>query len=495
MSVGLLDFFVLEASDYVDRLQRLAASDEPQGPDSATLLKLARGLRGSATMARLTTFADAVSGLERGAGLLHEGRIAWTPALGVSITESIAELRALIPMARLWGDGQDQRARSAAGRMAAVLDAAERHGEMMQSGAGANPAPAATPLSPNRAVAAFFDSIDQHAAASAPAPAPLPAMTSPVLPMPAVMRLVESAATSAPVAGVAAMSDAHMSVVPIASLAPTDGADAMIFRAPAPSITFAQRFIADAAPLVGSLQSRLAPFRQGTMPQPGSDVGAAFRPVLLSLRDLAVSYGHDDIGGFCDAVLGAPAPLPTAAVGALDMALTVMLQPQLAPHLRAQRLTELSRVILAATPLSGAAHDTDLRFAGNQRTRTPLATPLVGTRTATPRPAPSVARPTPAAPRGRELNALLTNSLEKVRELDVTPLGLLAIPGNAVPPASVTSAPEPDVVPMETLLYRGPRALSRARHIVGQLRSSGERGDTSLLAELFDLVELAGSSH
>lgn len=493
MSVGLLDFFVLEASDYVDRLQRLAASDEPQGPDSATLLKLARGLRGSATMARLTTFADAVSGLERGAGLLHEGRIAWTPALGVSITESIAELRALIPMARLWGDGQDQRARSAAGRMAAVLDAAERHGEMMQSGAGAGPAPAATPLSPNRAVAAFFDTIDQHAAASAPAP--LPATSSPVLPMPVVMRLNESAATSAPVAGVAAMSDAHMPVVPIASLAPTGGADAMVFRAPAPSITFAQRFIADATPLVGSLQSRLAPLRQGTMQRVGSDMAAAFRPVLLSLRDLAVSYGHDDIGGFCDAALGAPAPLPTAAVSALDMALTVMLQPEVAPHLRAQRLIELRRDILAATPLRGAAHDIDLRSSGNQRTRTPLATPLVGTRTATPRPAPSVARPTPAAPRGRELNTLLTSSLEKVRELDVTPLGLLAIPGNAVPPASVTSAPAPDVVPMESLLYRGPRALSRARHIVGQLRSSGEHGDTSLLAELFDLVELAGSSH
>ena len=76
MSVGLLDFFVLEASDYVDRLQRLVATDEAQGPDAATLLKLARGLRGSAVMARLTSFAAAASGVERGALLLHEGSIA-----------------------------------------------------------------------------------------------------------------------------------------------------------------------------------------------------------------------------------------------------------------------------------------------------------------------------------------------------------------------------------------------------------------------------------
>ena len=92
MSVGLLDFFVLEASDYIDRLQRLVATDDPQGPDSATLLKLARGLRGSAVMARLGSFADAASGLERGARLLHEGRIAWTSDLAAAVTESVSEL-------------------------------------------------------------------------------------------------------------------------------------------------------------------------------------------------------------------------------------------------------------------------------------------------------------------------------------------------------------------------------------------------------------------
>jgi hypothetical protein len=51
------------------------------------------------------------------------------------------------------------------------------------------------------------------------------------------------------------------------------------------------------------------------------------------------------------------------------------------------------------------------------------------------------------------------------------------------------------VVPVEDLLYRGPRALSRARHLVTQLRANGRTPNPALLDELFDLVELAGATH
>ncbi len=484
MSVGLLDFFVLEASDYVDRLQRLVASDDPQGPDSATLLKLARGLRGSAVMARLGTFADAASGLERAARLLNEGRIAWTAGLGLSISDSVNELRALIPMARLWGEHHDERARTAGGKLASVLDAVEKHGELMQSGAG-TPAPSpAIVAEPNPAVTAFFDSIDHRA--NAPA-LPTP-MSSPVPPTPVAMRSVESATAVSPVRGMTAMSDATMPIVPIASLAPSNDLDAVVYRAPNPAITFAQRFTADVSPLIGSLRARLAPLRQGAMQEASADMVAAFRPVLMSLRDTAASYQHEDIRAFCDAVLTAQAPLPAAAAGALDTALTVILQPDLAPHLRAQRLAELRRVVFASTPLSSTAQSESVsRPSGSftPRRNTPLVASII--------PTPTVARPTPPAPSGRELSSLLRNSLEKVRELDATPLDLIVIPeGKAT--ASTSPDGEPDVVPIDTLLYRGPRALSRARHIVGQLRSAGDVHDAALIGELFDLVELAGSA-
>lgn len=486
MSVGLIDFFVLEASDYVDRLQRLVAADDPQGPDSATLLKLARGLRGSAVMARLGTFADAASGLERGARLLNDGRIAWTPGLATSVADSISELRALIPMARLWGEHHDERARTAGGKLASVLDAVERHGELMQSGGLASiPSPSsASSREPNPAVAAFFDTIDH----GAKAPALPVAMSSPVPSTSAAMRSVDSSSGVSPARGVPSMSDAPMPIVPIASLAPSNDVDAVVYRAPNPAVTFAQRFITDVTPLVGSLRARLAPLRQGTMQEASADMVAAFRPVLVSLRDIASSYQHEDIRVFCDSVLTAQAPLPAPAAGALDTALAVILQQDLAPHLRAQRLAELRRVVFASTPLSTAAQsETASRPNG---TFTPVRnTPMQATII----PTPTTLRPTPA-PRGRELNSLLSTSLEKVRELDVTPLDLIAIPGSNAPPATQAPDGEPDVVPVDTLLYRGPRALSRARHIVGQLRSAGATHDAALINELFDLVELAGSA-
>ncbi len=486
MSVGLLDFFVLEASDYIDRLQRLVAADDPQGPDAASLVKLARGLKGSAVMARLSSFADATSGLERAARLLQEGRIAWTPALGVAMADSVTDLRSLIPMARLWGESHDQRARSAAGKLAMVLDAVEAHGELMQRDGVVPPFADAGAGPPNAAVSAFFDSIDHGATA----PAVPSLMSSPVPPTPVTMRSVESASVPTPVAGMVAMTDAQMPIVPIASLAPSTDADAVVYRAPNPAISFAQRFIADVTPLVGSLRARLAPLRHGSMQEASADMVAAFRPVLVSLRDIASSYQHDDIRSFCDAVLTAQTPLPAPASGALDTALTVILQHDLAPHVRAQRLAELRRVVFAATPLSTSTQaEPASRSAGmfTPRSRAPIV--------ATPAVIPTVARPTPAAPSGRELSSLLNSSLANTRELETTPLDLIAVTSNGTPPASAGPDGEPDVIPIDALLYRGPRALSRARHIVGQLRGNGESHDSALLSELYDLVELAGSAN
>jgi len=482
---------VLEASDYVDRLQRLVATDEPQGPDSATLLKLARGLRGSAVMARLTSFAEAASGVERGAQLLHEGRIAWTPKLATVVADAVMELRALIPMARLWGDTHDQRARSAGGKLSSVIDAVERHGALMQSGARATPLAVPVVESPNRAVSAFFDSLD-HGAAAPAVPSP---MSSPVPPTPVAMRSAESASVPTPVRGMVAMSDTQMPIVPIATLAPTTGENAVVFRAPNPAITFAQRFIADVSPLIGSLRARLAPLCQGALQDASADMVAAFRPVLLSLRDTAASYEHADVREFCDAILTSRGPLPAAAAGALDTALAVILQHDLAPHLRAQRLGELQRVALAATPLSSGAQ-TGFSSRPSVRYTPQHRPPVISALVATPTPlvTPTVSRPTPTAPSGRELDSLLSQSLENVRELTATPLDLIAVPSTPRPLASTAPDGEPDVVPIDLLLYRGPRALSRARHIVGQLRTAGDAYEPALLSELLDLVELAGST-
>ncbi|HWZ58545.1 MAG TPA: hypothetical protein VNW46_06155, partial [Gemmatimonadaceae bacterium] len=64
---------------------------------------------------------------------------------------------------------------------------------------------------------------------------------------------------------------------------------------------------------------------------------------------------------------------------------------------------------------------------------------------------------------------------------------------NGTTTAGASNAPtEPDIVPIDSLLYRGPAALARARLLRDTLRADGSSAES--LAELFDLLDLAGSS-
>ena len=54
-SPGFLDFFVLEAGEYIEQLDGIILRG---GTDLEALVRSARALRGSATMAKLTPFAD-----------------------------------------------------------------------------------------------------------------------------------------------------------------------------------------------------------------------------------------------------------------------------------------------------------------------------------------------------------------------------------------------------------------------------------------------------
>ena len=49
-SAGVLDFFIVEANEYIERLDGLIASGGERGPDFAAFARNARMLRGSATM-------------------------------------------------------------------------------------------------------------------------------------------------------------------------------------------------------------------------------------------------------------------------------------------------------------------------------------------------------------------------------------------------------------------------------------------------------------
>ena len=76
---GLLDFFVLEAGEYLERLDGLLARAAGGAPPIDPFLTDARALRGSATMAKQTAIADVAAGLERVAKAIGDSSVAWSP--------------------------------------------------------------------------------------------------------------------------------------------------------------------------------------------------------------------------------------------------------------------------------------------------------------------------------------------------------------------------------------------------------------------------------
>jgi len=124
-SPGFLDFFILEASEYVEQLDGILAraSATGSGPDTEAIVRNARALRGSATMAKLTPFAELATALERVGRALREGGVSWSPALAGTLVATIDDLKILIRSVRAWSVGDDQRASARAAELARIAPA------------------------------------------------------------------------------------------------------------------------------------------------------------------------------------------------------------------------------------------------------------------------------------------------------------------------------------------------------------------------------------
>lgn len=114
---GFLDFFVLEASEYVEQLDGLLLAGGQGMPDGDAMLRTARALRGSATMAKLTPFADLAAALERVTRGLREGGVPWSPALRGVLVAAIDDLKILVRAARGWSGDDTQRAAARAAEL------------------------------------------------------------------------------------------------------------------------------------------------------------------------------------------------------------------------------------------------------------------------------------------------------------------------------------------------------------------------------------------
>ncbi len=114
---GLLDFFVLEASEYIEQLDGLLARAAGVAPDADEMLRVSRALRGSATMAKLPSIADLAAAIERVGRALQGGALEWDAALRATFTSAVDDLKILVRAVRNWSPAENQRATTRAAEL------------------------------------------------------------------------------------------------------------------------------------------------------------------------------------------------------------------------------------------------------------------------------------------------------------------------------------------------------------------------------------------
>ncbi|MDF1505977.1 hypothetical protein PYV61_23695, partial [Roseisolibacter sp. H3M3-2] len=285
-------------------------------------------------------------------------------------------------------------------------------------------------------------------------------------------------------------------IVPIRALAPDDGVDHVVHRAPSPPITADQRFRQAAVPLASALRRALGealrlPARADAA---RLTLGEDLRAELRDQRDLAESYDVRPVVNFCVAREAPLAALDERALDTVDGAAAALIESAGATWARST-----PGGAMAAVPTGRGPTPVRPQPAVAQAAVAPQAAPVTAATPATPAvSAPATpARPTPAAA-GDAVRPASGAALLVLLESGITGMASMSATLADEPPAAATRAATPpaaaepagDVVPVEQLLYRGRAALARAREVRDQLRASPPPPDAALLDELFDLLDL-----
>src|SRR5205823_2250280 len=535
--LGMSDFFALEAGEYLERLDGLlAASDSPNADE---LVRLARALRGSALMANHHAIARTAAALEALARAVREGRRAWDAQTKQLAVRGVDDLKIFVRRAPAWSDADTAKAEALAqeleqlaGRPSAQVRAAEALG--LDAGARAFVA------REGAAIASTLDRAAQALRANPLAHDPLQhvlralqplrglAAVNDLPPLPDLLEGIERAIAELSRAGIDP--PAHVSE---------------LFQAGATAIARAAREVAErgrpdpegpdfrqfAAQLVRFMESEPDVVSIGTLYY--SDSGPhivsrgipAARPSTLGRLEL-VSHG-DHLRQAADSLERAPSAtqreLRAHTLGTTFRALANAGGGALADRVAQFAIAAREAVASGVAVTSPAAIAAELRRAGDVLARSgggdeeALAAELDAITTAIravkpgapaplPRPVasphapPPPSPPQPPAPRAEEPvpeTADLVGSWTSYQRLSGGGIGpasleeLLAGPRATVPPASPSTEPEPAVVDVRSLLYRGDRALARAQELRAAARQATGDSLLALVDEVCDLVALA----
>jgi len=417
-SPGFLDFFILEASEYVEQLDGILAraTATGSGPDTEAIVRNARALRGSATMAKLTPFAELATALERVGRALREGSVPWSPALAGTLVATIDDLKILIRSVRAWSVGDDQRASARAAELAriapAVTPSAAATTQGGPSGGGffaaesSNIAAGLELLAtrPNdrdaavnvlrrvralRGVAGIKDvsPLSEVMAGAELVAKPLelgqgPLDTDRITFLRAAAALLRHAATALregrPADAPSPERDAFVDalsrfesreqdasrIVPIMELFYADGGPHVVSASPHPPTTPAERFRLEVVSQGEHLRGLVAEARRATGAPAQDRVRRELRHALAALRSDAESFGEEGVAELIGAHFDAVKSLDYLALNALDALAQALASPGLQGERLASQLAELKlgRSVdagigeaFAAIPTAGAA--------------------------------------------------------------------------------------------------------------------------------------------
>lgn len=500
MTGGLLDFFTLEASEYVEQLDALVSRATSAPPDADGFARNLRGLRGAATMAKVTGIATLAASMERLAKQVKDGSLPWdTETRGVAIS-AIDDAKILIRGVRNWGSAEDARvaervaeidriapqresasarrspseylASATAEAAAALLEYADNPGgndhfaRVMDKVRALRGVAALKDLPPLGEVVDAVDSVAKPIElgqddATAERRRVFRTAARVLLEGGDAVRLGDRPPTDSPAlqefslaaAAIGGGSSESDDVVPIAALL-ADGDS--VQAAPNPPTTAAHRFRLEVVSQAEHLRRLVGEGRIAQDSATRDRLGRELRGAVRSLARAAQSFAAVEIANLFLAAERGAAALEQPALDVLDRAAMLLAASDAAPETMSAQFVTLSQELSHVTP---------------GRAATPVATAA----------AAPLASGNGGAPSGAALKSLLSQGLS----------GLSGLGSSTF--AEPLVGEEDDVIPIEDLLFRGKDALQRALSIGESLKRSGSVPDAETLAELYDLLQLAAA--
>lgn len=476
MSQALSDYFVREAGEYLAELERLL--EEHETPGIERIFRLARGVRGSAQVAQADRIADVAARLEGAARFVLEGRIPWNAEIRERAVLTVADLRALVPAAaRGWTAAEDARMQAALTRWGGFDDVARTP----------TPEPKDEPLI--RFVRSALEGVIGAIAEATRLLRAAPLEREPLADVLRRIRALRGIARSDLLAPVLEMLDGVEEL--IRSIAaddlPVDGArlEALVAAEDALRAWTDSQITGDAFAGTNPALTRFRMLRDRMTAEPGPAGDGPVVPIA--------SLFFDDTGPH---VVSSPhAPIPATGASAASAEVLAFLRMEATALLdRADALVADGEMQPGADFATPASHLSDLAGAVHELAATYGAISIAEA----------------AADAARALHAATTTdeahrSLVQLRAaLGAGVGGASSIPASGGSAATSPLVPDPatdaDVVPIETLLLRGDRALEEALALRKEIdRLLGERGDErsalqTKFTELFDLLELSRSA-